>query len=189
MLPELLGIEGLNYWPISRGRPRPPLRRDQFDRLHVGSIGSFYQLTELFVARFVIKIKVPKGVVSLLTLRKSKSESLCNYNKRYWETYNEIEKCSEELVVVSYKLGLSLRERFWEDLTLNPLVNLRDLMSRVEMFARLEDDVRQAERVRWTSPRGEGSFQKRKESSVDYNGRVRQGIHVVFKEPIYKLLA
>ncbi|GFZ19313.1 hypothetical protein Acr_28g0000180 [Actinidia rufa] len=72
-----------------------------FNKLPAGSIKSFYQLFELFVARFVINTKASKGVRSLLTLRVGKNKSLQNYSKRYWENYNEIE-CSEELVVVSY---------------------------------------------------------------------------------------
>ena len=101
-------------------------------------------MTESFVAWFVINTKAPKGVGSLLTLRKGKNESIRNYSKRYWEIYNEIEECSEELVVVSYKFGLPFGERLYENLTLNPPIDLRDLMSWVEMFARLEDNVRQA---------------------------------------------
>ncbi|GFY97772.1 hypothetical protein Acr_12g0003130 [Actinidia rufa] len=89
-----------------------------FDRLPPGSIKSFYQLTELFVAR-----------------------------KRYWETYNEIEEYFEEMAVASYKLGLAPGDRLWENLMLDPPTGLRDLMSQVEMFARLEDDVRQAEKT------------------------------------------
>ena len=46
-----------------------------------------------------------------MTLRKGKNEMIRNYNKRYWERYNEIEECSEELAVASYKLGLTTRER------------------------------------------------------------------------------
>ncbi|GFZ11574.1 hypothetical protein Acr_22g0009720 [Actinidia rufa] len=71
---------------------------------------------------------------------------------------------------------------------LNPLMDLWDLMSWVEMFA-LEDNVRQAEKARGTTAQGEGSFKKRMESLVNYESRVRQGINVVFNEPIYKLLA
>ncbi|GFZ18263.1 hypothetical protein Acr_27g0000020 [Actinidia rufa] len=108
--------------------------------------------------------------------------------KHYWETYNEIEKCSKELAVANYKLGLTSGERYWEDLTLNPLADLRDPMSQVEMFARLEDDVRQAEQAIRTTPQGEGPFKKRKENSVDYESRMRRGINVVFEELIYKLL-
>ena len=82
-----------------------------------------------------------------MTLRKGKNESIRNYSKWYWEIYNEIEECSEELVVASYKLGLILRERLWKNLTLDPLTDLRDLMSRVKMFAQLEDDAKQAKKA------------------------------------------
>ncbi|PSR88326.1 DEAD-box ATP-dependent RNA helicase [Actinidia chinensis var. chinensis] len=100
-----------------------------FDKLLVGSIKSFHQLIELFVAQFVINTRVLKGVSSLLTLRKGKNKTICNYSKRYWKTYNEIEECSKELAVVSYKLGLTLWERPWENLMFNPPSDLQDLMS------------------------------------------------------------
>ena len=44
--------------------------------------------------------------------------------------------------MVSYKLGLTLGEKLCDDLTLPP-TDLQDLMSPMEMYARLEDDVRQ----------------------------------------------
>ncbi|GFZ01188.1 hypothetical protein Acr_14g0008230 [Actinidia rufa] len=160
-----------------------------FDRLPPGSIENFYQLTESFVARFVINTKAPKAVSSLLTLKKGRNESIRSYSKRYWETYNEIEECSEEMAVASYKLGLSPGDRLWENLTLDPPTGLRDLMSRVEMFARLEDDVRESERTEGKLGRGEAAVKKRKDGSNPYETRVKQGINVVFKESIYKLLA
>ena len=97
-----------------------------FDKIPTGSIKSFYQLTNSFVARFVINTKVLKGVSSLLTLlRNGKNKTFYNYSKRYWELYNEIEECSEELVLVSYKLELTLGEELWEDLMLNPPIDGR----------------------------------------------------------------
>ncbi|XP_057506518.1 uncharacterized protein LOC130789705 [Actinidia eriantha] len=159
-----------------------------FDRLPPGSIENFYQLTKSFIARFVINTKAPKAVGSLLTLRKGKNESIRNYCKRYWETYNEIEECSEEMAVASYKLGLAPGNRLWENLTLDPPNGLRDLMSRVEMFARLEDDVRQAEKTESKTSRGEAQARRRKDGSGPYESRAKQGINVIFKEPIYKLL-
>ena len=124
MFPSILGDLGLKW----------------FDRLPAGSIGNFHQLTESFVTRFVTNTKTTKGIGFILTLKKGKVKLLYNYNKRYWETCNEIEECSEELVVAN-KLRLTLGERIWEDLTLIPPVNLWDLISRVKMFALLEDDV------------------------------------------------
>ena len=81
--------------------------------------------------------------------------------------YNEIEEFSEELAVASYKLGLTPKERLLENLMLNPPTDLWDLMSRVKMFARLEDDIRQAEKDIGITSWGEGQFKKLKESSID----------------------
>ena len=64
------------------------------------------------MARFIINTKAPKGVGSLLKLRKGTNESIRNYRKHYWETYNEIEECSKELAVASYKLGLTPMKNF-----------------------------------------------------------------------------
>ncbi|GFZ06702.1 hypothetical protein Acr_18g0008720 [Actinidia rufa] len=117
----------------------------QSDSKFVDLLKNFHQLTESFVARFIINTKAPKGVFSsFLTFQKGRNESLRNYSKHYWEMYNEIEECSEELTVVSYKLGLISGEKLWEDLTLNLPADLQDLMSRVEIFAWLEDDIWQA---------------------------------------------
>ena len=79
---------------------------------------------ESFVTRFVINTKVSKGMRSLMTVQKGKNEMLSNYNRRYCELYNEIEGCLEELAVVSYTLGLSLSEKLWDNLTLNPPTDL-----------------------------------------------------------------
>ena len=111
-----------------------------FDKLPAGSIENFHQLIESLVAQFIINAKAPKGVVSFLTLRKGKNESIWNYNKRYWETYNEIEECSEELAVASYKLRLTPREKLGKNLMLDLPIDLQDLMSWVKIFAQLEDD-------------------------------------------------
>ena len=90
--------------------------------------------------------------------------------------------------MVSYQLGLTLGEKIWEDLMPNPPVDLQDLMSWMEMFACLGDDVRQAEQASGSSSRGDGSFKRHKERTADNEDRVRKGINVVFGEPIYKLL-
>ena len=60
--------------------------------------------------------------------------------------------------------------------------------SRVEMFAQLDDDVRQVERAIMSSSYDDGSLKKHRESMVGHEDRVRQGINVIFKELIYKLL-
>ena len=69
-------------------------------------------------------------------------------------------RSSEELAVVSYKFGLIPGEKLWDDLTLKPSTDLQDLMTRIEMYARLEDDVKQAEQALGTSFRGDDRFKR-----------------------------
>ncbi|GFY85305.1 hypothetical protein Acr_04g0000430 [Actinidia rufa] len=57
------------------------------------------------------------------------------------------------------------------------------------MFAHLEDDVRQVEQNAGLASRGEGQLKRWKDGPIDHENRARQGINVVFKEPVYKLLA
>ena len=53
--------------------------------------------------------------------------------------------------MVSYKLRMTLGERLWEILMLNPPTDLWDLMSQVDMFSRLEDDIRKVENAMGTA--------------------------------------
>ena len=80
-----------------------------------------------------------------MTIKKGKNDRLNNRNKSFLELYNKINGCLEELVVVSYKLELMLKEKLWDDLMLEPLIDLYDLLSSVKKYARLEDDVRLVE--------------------------------------------
>ncbi|GFS33068.1 hypothetical protein Acr_00g0026150 [Actinidia rufa] len=113
-------ILSARVFPLSLG----DLRMKCFNKLPTTSIKSFLQIFELFMARFVINTKAPKGVSSLMALCKGKNETLHNYNKWYWEFYNKIEECSKELVMISYKLRPTTIKKLWEDLTLNAPVDL-----------------------------------------------------------------
>ena len=73
---------------------------------------------------------------------------------------NEIEECSKELVVISYKLGLTPCEKLWDDLTLNLPIEQRNLMSQVEMYVKLKDNVKKAEQAARTSSQIKSSFKR-----------------------------
>ncbi|XP_057488466.1 uncharacterized protein LOC130774448 [Actinidia eriantha] len=77
------------------------------------------------------------------------------------------------MAVASYKLGLAPGDRLWENLTLDPPNGLRDLISRVEIFSRLEDDVRQAEKTESKTSRGEAQARRRKDRSGPYESRAK----------------
>ncbi|XP_057490953.1 uncharacterized protein LOC130776722 [Actinidia eriantha] len=79
------------------------------------------------------------------------------------------------MAVASYKLGLAPRDRLWENLTLDPPTDLQDLMSRVKMFARLEDDVRQAEKTEGKVGCGEAPAKRCKDGSSPYETGANRG--------------
>ena len=77
-----------------------------FNKFSSRSVASWRQLAELFTPRFIANSKQPKEVDYLLILQKKNGEGLRVYAKRYWEAYNEIEECSEQLAVAQFKIGL-----------------------------------------------------------------------------------
>ena len=85
--------------------------------------------------------------------------------------YNEIDGCSKELAVISYKLGLTLGERFWDDLTLDPPTKLPDIMVHIERYARLENDVKLVERLEAMTSRRESSTWHHKKVQRSAKGR------------------
>ena len=72
------------------------------------SIHSWRELSVAFTTRFITNSRKPKEVDSLMALIMKPGESLKSYSTRYWETYNEIDLCGEDLVVRQFKFGLPI---------------------------------------------------------------------------------
>jgi hypothetical protein len=68
------------------------------------------------------------------------SKSLKSYSSRYWEIYNEVDGCTKEITVKTFKLGLDPDSELRQNLTRRPAKSMRDLMSRIEQFVQVEDD-------------------------------------------------
>uniref|UniRef100_A0A2N9HGB5 Retrotransposon gag domain-containing protein n=1 Tax=Fagus sylvatica TaxID=28930 RepID=A0A2N9HGB5_FAGSY len=58
----------------------------------------------------------------------------------YWEVYNEVDGCTEEIAIKTFKLGLDPESEPRHNLSRRPAKSMRDLMSRIEQFVRVEDD-------------------------------------------------
>ena len=61
----------------------------------------------MFVARFVTNKLQPLRVDALMTLKINEDESLRAYAKRYYEVFNRIPGCNQEVAVVSFKNDLN----------------------------------------------------------------------------------
>ncbi|XP_075670395.1 uncharacterized protein LOC142640195 [Castanea sativa] len=74
-----------------------------FYTLEEGSIRSFQELTRAFGARFITCNRVSKPLNSLLSMAMREGETLKTYSDMYWETYNEINRDFEDVVVRTFK--------------------------------------------------------------------------------------
>ena len=131
MFPSSLGLVSLRW----------------FNRLEHSLIHSWDEMAKTFVSRFITNSRKPKKVDSLLLMSMKDSESLKNYFSRYWEVYSEVDGCIEEIVVKTFKLGLDLDSELRQNLTRRPAKRMRDLMSQIKQFVRVEDDRMRTEAV------------------------------------------
>uniref|UniRef100_A0A2N9GI24 Integrase catalytic domain-containing protein n=1 Tax=Fagus sylvatica TaxID=28930 RepID=A0A2N9GI24_FAGSY len=100
-----LGNDALicRMFPSSLG----PMSLRWFNRLQHSSIHSWDELAEAFVSRFITNS------------RKSK-ESLRSYSSRYWEVNNEVDSCTEEIAIKTFKLGLDPESELRHNLSRRP---------------------------------------------------------------------
>jgi hypothetical protein len=54
--------------------------------------------------------------------------------------YNEVDSCTEEIAIKTFKLGLDLESELRHNLSRRPAKSMRDLISWIEQFVRVEDD-------------------------------------------------
>lgn len=92
-----------------------------------------FLINSLCDARFMTSNKHVKKINSLLSLHKRSNETLCQYADRYWELYNEIERCDEVISARGFKLGLTSQDKqVYDDLARNKLRSMQELMTRIE---------------------------------------------------------
>ncbi|XP_028125473.1 uncharacterized protein LOC114322380 [Camellia sinensis] len=112
-----------------------------FHKLPKRCMKSWECLAEIFVAKFVINRLQPLRIDSLLAFKVSDGESLRAYAKRYYEVYNWIPVCNQELAVVSFKKGLEDDCPFRQSLAKTLPKNMVGLMVRIKKYARAEEDT------------------------------------------------
>jgi hypothetical protein len=114
-----------------------------YHKLPEGSILCWAQLAEEFTARFLTSRAAPMTFDALTSMRQRDDETIRQYSKRYWETFNEIENCSEEYALATFKTSLPVQSKLRESLTMHPVRTVARLMERIQEHARVEDDILQ----------------------------------------------
>jgi hypothetical protein len=176
-----------------------PMSLGWFIRLQHSSIHLWDELADAFVSRFITNSKKLKEFDSLMSMIMKDTESLKSYSSRYWEVYNEVDGCTEEIAIKTFKLGLDPKSELRHNLSRRPAKSMRDLMSRIEQFVRVEDDRARTRAVSTQSrpliPRKPANMEPRRAELPSKNTtrfpRPRElgGVHTIFSEPIYRIMA
>jgi hypothetical protein len=82
-----------------------------------------------------------------MALTMKSSETLKSYSGRYWETYNEIDRCGEDLTLRQFRFGLPQRCRIRQSLTKKPPLSMANLMSRIEQHIHIKENGVQPQRL------------------------------------------
>uniref|UniRef100_A0A2N9HBP5 Integrase catalytic domain-containing protein n=1 Tax=Fagus sylvatica TaxID=28930 RepID=A0A2N9HBP5_FAGSY len=167
-----------------------------FDRLHHRSIRSWQEMSESFTARFITNTRKPKEIDALLALKMKAGETLKSYSARYWEVYNDIDACDEDIVMKTFRFGLNEDVKLRRSLTKRPPLSMEDLMTRLEEHIRVEDDPKSSARTveaaplmdKKTSQLEQNQAKKSKRSAEQPRAGTCMAVHTVFKQPIYRLL-
>ena len=109
-------------------------------------------MSESFTARFITNTRKPKEIDALLALKMKAGETLKSYSARYWEVYNDIDACDEDIVVKTFRFGLNEDIKLRRSLTKWPPISMADLMTRLEEHIRVEDDSKSSARTVEAAP-------------------------------------
>ncbi len=149
------------------------------------------------MARFITNSRKTREMDALLTLKLEDGESLKDYAIRFWETYNDIDGCNEDVAVRTFKLGLPLGMGLRQSLTKRPAATLRKMMDRIEQFIRVEEDGGNTASVQTVAPPKAASSKplarfsisaKASLSPSNFMAPLFRAFQTVFKEPIYKVM-
>jgi hypothetical protein len=131
-----------------------------------------------------------------MALAMRSGENLKSYSARYWETYNEIDRCGEDIAVTQFRFGLPLGSKLRQSLTKKLPPNMSNLMSWIEQHVRIEEDGLQPQKqpdnnlpAQKKSDQPETSRVQRKPKQPEPVTRESfQAIDTIFKEPIFRIL-
>uniref|UniRef100_A0A2N9I521 Uncharacterized protein n=1 Tax=Fagus sylvatica TaxID=28930 RepID=A0A2N9I521_FAGSY len=138
-----------------------------FDRLEHRSIRSWKEMSEIFTARFITNTQKPKKIDSLLALTMKAGETLKSYSTRYWEVYNDIDACDEDIVVKTFRVEDDPKSAA-KDAEVAPLVDIKAAQPKSQLESR--------------------RAKKAKSSTDSPRTGVCLAVYTTFKEPIYRLL-
>ena len=129
-------------------------------------------------------------VDALMALKIAMDEGLRAYAKRYYEVFNRIPECNQEVAVVSFKHDLKDDCPLRKFLAKTLPKSMEALMARIEKYARAEKDASGNKETK--QEKGNGSPKRSRGNNgptkQEIGQRTTQTVTTVFRIPIHKVL-
>lgn len=115
-----------------------------FSTLPAGSITSFKALSQAFLARFICKKRMCRGICDLMCIKQREGESLKEYVARFNDVALDVNPFFDDTAVIYFQGGL-LHEPFSINLIVEPTESFAEVNRRAEWFIRTEERDRMRE--------------------------------------------
>ncbi|XP_058103524.1 uncharacterized protein LOC131247101 [Magnolia sinica] len=143
--------------------------RSWYSQLKPNSIGSFAELSRLFLTQFISGKKSRKLNTHLFTSKQEPKESLKDYIARFNEEALQVEDYDDKMALSTVFRGLK-EGRFTFSIRKNPPKTLADLITRARKNTNTEEFSNACKNVQVTEPTNKGKRPRNKESQLSSKG-------------------
>ncbi|XP_058104818.1 uncharacterized protein LOC131248520 [Magnolia sinica] len=143
--------------------------RSWYRQLKPNSIGSFTELSRLFLTQFISGKKNRKPNTHLFTIKQEPKESLKDYITRFNDEALQVEDYDDKIALSTVFGGLK-EERFTFSITKNPSKTLADLIARAQKYTNAEEFSNAHKNVQVVDPSGKGKRPRNEESQPSSKG-------------------
>ncbi|XP_058080671.1 uncharacterized protein LOC131228834 [Magnolia sinica] len=143
--------------------------RSWYRQLKPNSIGSFAELSRLFLTQFISGKKSRKPNTHLFTIKQKPKESLKEYIARFNEEALQVEDYDDKIALSVVFEGLK-EGRFTFSIGKNPLKTLTDLIAKSQKYTNIEKFSNARKNVQVTELTGKGKRPRNEESQPSSKG-------------------
>ncbi|XP_058111548.1 uncharacterized protein LOC131254861 [Magnolia sinica] len=138
-------------------------------QLKPNSIGSFTELSRLFLTQFISGKKSQKPNTHLFTIKQEPKESLKKYIARFNKEALQVEDYDDNISLSAMRSGLK-EEKFTFSIGKNLPKTLAELVARAQKYTNAEEFSNSRKNVQVTKPTGKGNRPRNKESHPSSKG-------------------
>ena len=115
-----------------------------FHKLPRGSINTFSELWAAFISHYLCSVRQKGNISSLQAILKREDESIRDFTRRFRQAVQQIDVYNMDAVLQNFRRSFGPTTPFFQSLSLDPPVTMKELYHRADKFSTLEGKIRAA---------------------------------------------